>query len=221
MAEYGALALFTVAERNIFKINAAVRDSIVGAFRITERRLLIQHTGNSLGAGKRHREHDDDKGKHHQTHQNLHTVGEHCSQLACGQLTSDNHHCAEPADRNNAAVYGEHHQRRDSNHEVFRLDKKSVEVIRRPVEFTDLMLLTDKRFDNTDRGNILLYTGIEIIIAFKNLAEILVGANGDKRHHGSKKNNRNQIDTCKLCIDQHRHRHSGYQIDRRAETNTQ
>ena len=89
------------------------------------------------------------------------------------------------------------------------------------MELLHLMLLADKRLDDTNRGYVFLHARVEVVVTLENLGKILVCARDDKSHYDSKEYDRDKVNAREPCVYQEGHCHRGDEVDRRAETDPQ
>ena len=85
ICKYIFCCILTVGKVNIFEDNLTrlyVHDRIPG---ILNRGLLFEHLSNSLSGCCGHGYHDQNKGKHHEAHEDIHTIGKKTHEITCGQ----------------------------------------------------------------------------------------------------------------------------------------
>ena len=104
--------------------------------------------------------------------------------------------CAEPGQTDDTSVYNKHHDRIVKCQDALRLYEHLIQVLRRFRELLILIFLSYIRLHNTDRGYILLNTGIQLIVAGKRRVEQLHGLAHDQCQHAAKNQNcRNEDQT--------------------------
>ena len=216
-----AVPAVLIRETHVIKINASIRNLHHRFFRVRQIRLLIEYLRDTSSAGRTHGQHDKDHGKHHQRHQDAHHITEHGGKFPCGQAATHNETGAKPGQCRNTSVYDQHHHRIIQRQNAFRLDKQFVQPFRRSAELLVLMLLTYKSFDNTNRGYIFLYTGVQIIISTKNLVKDFCRLAHDENQCDGKHHHGYQKDAAELQIDKETHRHAADEHQRCAHRNPQ
>ena len=96
-----------VLERDVFKIDAAVRHFLNGVFRRGEGDLLIEHLADAHGAGQGTGQEQKDVGEHHQGIHHLQHIAQKAGQLAHLQRSGKDHVAAEPHDEHHAGVHAD------------------------------------------------------------------------------------------------------------------
>ena len=205
--QYVFFSFFLIAERNMVKVNPSIRNFNYRLCRIGQICFLINNFCHTLCTGHTHSHHNKYHRQHHQTHQDIHTISKKAHQFAGGKTAANDHFCPKPADTKNTGVYSKLHQRHIHNNQLFCPYKHFVYFIAGLLKFTGFIILTHISFYHANSGYILLYACIQVIIFLKNLLKIPGSPSKDHNQCKTKKNNCNQIYTCKSGIDQEGHSH--------------
>src|SRR5699024_3540091 len=102
-------AAVLVGEVDVVEIDAAVRHLHDRLLRIVQVGGLVEYFADTADARHGHADHDHNHGQHHQAHQQTHDVAEQAGQVASGQTAAHNKLRAQPGNRDDTEIHGDHH----------------------------------------------------------------------------------------------------------------
>ena len=214
-----AIAVSMVLEHDVVEVDRTVLDRFQRLFGVRQRRLLVQHFHDTPGRRCGHGQHDENHRQHHQVHQHVHDVGEHGGQVAHIKRTARDQRRAQPAQRHHRAVDGQHHDGTVESDDAFRLDEQVVDVRRRFAELLVLEVLTHKRFDDADAGDVLLHGGVQVVVLLEHLIEQVRRALDNQPQHNAQQHQRNQEHARQLRVDEECRDHRENQRQQRTNRN--
>ena len=203
------------------KHNASISNLHYRILRICKVCLLIDNFRYTFCTCRTHGNHDKYHGEHHKAHQNIHTICKKAHQLTCCQTATDNHLCTQPADSKNTCINSKLHNRHIHNNQLLSSYKHFINLITGLLKFSCLIVLTNIGLYHAHCIDILLYTGIKIIILFKYFLEIFGCLAHNKHKKASQENDCDQINAGDSGIDHKCHCHSTDQTSRSTSTHTQ
>ena len=163
-----------VFERDVFKVDRAVRDVENRFGGVGERGLLVHDLGQSLHRLGRHREHDVDHRDHHQAHQDLEAVGQHRRELADVDrraVAGDDELGADREDEDHVEVQAQLHQGRVEGDDALGIGEVPADVVRGGGKFLLFVFLARKALDDAHRAHVLLDGFVELVILAEYRAE--------------------------------------------------
>ena len=183
-------------------------------FRVHQVGLLLQNFTDSLGAGGAHGDHHKDHGEHHKAHEDVHAVGQQVHELPGGQGTAHDHVGPQPADEQDAGVHGEVHQRRVPGENLLGGEEGLVDILGGFLELLVLMVLPDVGLHHSDTGDVLLDTGVHVVVLLEDLLEVFHRPAHNEEEQHAQHHHRHQVDTGQLGVDGEGEHHGHQQAGR-------
>ena len=203
-----------ILEGNVVKLDAAVCHLLHRLLCRGQVGVLVQHLHDTLGRGGGHGDHDKGHAQHHQCHKDVHDIAEQGVQLAGGNSTVQHIFCAEPTQRDVAAVHRHQHGGVIEAQAAFRVDELLIQALAGGGVFFVLEALAHKALDHADGRDILLHRGVEVIIVLEHPVKDAEGGDHDGSQHHHQKDHRHHEYQRQRPADDHCHGQRKYQMHR-------
>ena len=167
-----ALCLLGILEADALKIDRAVTHLGNGILGRGQRGLFGEHLDNTLCRLGGHGDHDVDHRKHHQRHEDLHAIVEHCGNMSyVDGIGSDRHFGADDQHEHHIKIHTQLHQRRVERHDALSTGKVATDIFSPRTKLLFLVLLARKALYHTHTAHIFLDRLVEAVVFLKNCTE--------------------------------------------------
>ena len=177
----------SVAEVHMVEVYGAVCHIFHCISLILHFRNLIQNSYDSVCGCLGYHDHDKYESYHHQGADDLQGIDDHTGKLSYLHGTTYDGSAADSYQNQHYCIHGKLHNRGIPCHDLLCFGEKIIDISGNPMEFFNLIVLTDESLYHTGGVYILLYGIVQHIILIKYLNEMWVGCFCNKNQSSTQK----------------------------------